>query len=703
MIRPVMFAAVFFILIAAPAADQALKLASAFRVHRIYDDYMVLQRGRPIRISGTANPGEAVQVTIGANSANGIAGADGEWAAVLPPMKAGGPYQVTVSGAPECAKITFNDVLVGEVWLAGGQSNMEMPVFSPKPFWSSLNGRQEAARADYPNIRLYNATSKKSVSPYEPQSDPIGPGWRICTPETAAPFSAAAFYFGRRLQEDLGGVPVGLISASWGGTRIEPWISRGGFENAGRTRELMQIKQATGGKDYSDSFEAAKAEAKRRFQEWEKRFFSTYAAETRAAADWKNPDLDDSNWDVVVNLASSFPNDKDGVGWYRKTVEIPPEWAGQELTLSLGVLDDCDITYFNGFRVGSTDSTVENYWSVRRSYKIPGALVKTGRAVIAVRLIDYFMNGGFQSPTNEMYLSAKDGRRLPLSGAWRFKLEFAVDPAKIGIRPDPLGYMKISDRHPNFPATLYNSMIAPWIGFPIRGVIWYQGESNVGSAADYAQLHKLLITDWRRLWHDPELAFIFVQLSGFEKHTPSNRLSDHFQDGREPGESSWAELREAQAAALALPHTGMAVSIDAGDHSDIHPANKQIIGFRLAREAERLCYEQNIVSAGPCFKSMKIEGDKAILAFTNIGSGLIAQGSENGHLNGFAVADEHGKFFRADAVIDGDKVIVSSPLVKTPATVRYAWANYAGNLNFYNKEGFPAAPFRTNPPDYLGK
>lgn len=694
---------VLLVLTAGVMAEDAARPATSFKVRRIYDDYMVLQRGMPIRIGGTANPNEAVRVSIGSNRAAGIADANGEWTAVLPPMEAGGPYRVVVSGAPGCDEIVFNDVLIGEVWLASGQSNMEMPVFSTGPFWSSMNGEAEAAAADYPDIRLYNASARKQVSPYGPQADTIGPGWRICTPETAAAFSAVAFYFGRQLRQDLKGVPVGLINASWSGTRIEPWISRDGFAGAGRARELAQIDQVIRNREkLALSFEAARTESLSRFREWEKRFFAAYAEETEAAAGWKSPGMNDSQWQVLTRLANSFPADKDGVGWYRKTVEIPASWAGGELTLSLGVIHDCDEAFFNGFKVGVTGFDLDGHQDVRRVYKVPGEFVKPGRTVIAVRLTDYFMTGGFQSPSSEMYLSNGKGERLPLGGEWRFKLEFTADPAKTGFRPDPLAHMKTSERHPNFPATLYNAMIAPWGGFPIRGVIWYQGESSVGAPADYLEFQKLLIADWRRLWRDPELAFIFVQLSGFERHTPEKRLPDGFRAGRPPGDSAWAELREAQAAVLSVPRTGMAVSIDAGDHSDIHPANKQVVGFRLCKEAGRLCYGRNEISAGPHFKSMAVRDGKAVLSFGNTGGGLTARGNADGRLNGFAVAGKDGRFVRADAVIDGDKVVAGSPEVREPAAVRYGWSDYAGDLNFYNQEGFPAVPFRTDVPDYIG-
>ncbi len=699
---PILAAFAVALLLAACTAVRPEKMAANYSVHKIYGDYMVLQREKPIRISGHAAPGESVLVGIGGNSVFATAGDDGEWAAVLPAMEAGGPYLVSVTGAPGSEPIIFKDVLIGDVWLASGQSNMEMPVYSKGRHWSTLNGKEEAAQATYPNIRLYNATSKKYVSPGKVQHEVVGPGWQLCTPETAAPFSAVAFYFGRELNKDLN-VPIGLISASWGGTAIEPWISYDAYKRAGRVRELMKIEGL--GKTSAEleaKYKAEQEKARKKFSEWEKRFYSTYAKETAAAAGWKNPDLDDSSWTKVESTRNSFPEGIDGVAWYRRTVDIPAAWAGKELVLSLGAVDDCDETFFNGEKVGATGSDVESYWSVPRKYKVPGKLVKAGRNVIAVRVSDMFIDGGIQGADDELFLSPDGKQKISLAGDWKLKLEFAADLRKIGNRPDPLAYMNTNERHPSFPSTLYNSMIAPWTGYPLRGFLWYQGETNAGAPEDYLKLQQLLISDWRTLWNDPKLPFLFVQLSGYEKHTPDKPLPDDYWVDRKPGNPVWAPFREAQAATLRkVPYTGMAVCIDAGNHSDIHPANKQAVGYRLAKEAERISYGRDIVSAGPMFKSMTVRDGKAVISFTNVGAGLEAKGSRDGKLGCFAIAGKDGKFVWADAVIDGDTVVVSSPEVKEPAAVRYGWVSYAGNLNFYNKDGFPACPFRTDMPDYV--
>ncbi len=693
--------AVALILGACTAATQTRKMAADYSVHKVYGDHMVLQRGKPIRISGNAAPGESVLVGIGNNSVFATADKNGEWAAVLPEMQAGGPYMVSVSGASGGEPVIFNDVLVGDVWLASGQSNMEMPVYSTGKFWCSKNGKEEAAKANNPNIRLYNATSKKYVSPGVVQTEVKGPGWQLATPENVERFSAAAYYFGRQLQKDIN-VPIGLVSASWGGTRIEPWISRDAYQSAGRANELVQIDGVNQNKaELEAKYKAAAEKARKDFVEWEKRFYTSDPKATAAAAAWKNTDFNDSAWEKIEDPNSSFP-DADGVAWYRKTVDVPAAWAGKDLTLSLGVVDDCDETFVNGVKVGSTGTDVDSYWSVKRIYKVPGTLVKAGRCVVAVRVSDMYSSGGLQGPASDMFLTLDGKEKISLAKDWKLKLEFAVDIKKIGVRPDPLGFMKTNENHPSFPATLYNSMIAPWTVYPMRGFIWYQGESNAGNPQDYLKLKEILINDWRTKWADPDMPFLLVQLAGFEKHSPAKPLPDDFWVNREPGNPGWAAFREAQTATLKkVPNTGMAVCIDAGNHSDIHPADKQAVGYRLAKEAERISYGKDIVSAGPYFNSMEIKDGKAIVSFTNVGQGLEAKGSKDGKLGCFAIAGKDGKFVWADAVIDGDKVVVSSPEVKEPVAVRYGWVSYAGNLNFYNKDGFPACPFRTDVPDYV--
>ena len=678
------------------------KMAGTFTVHKVYGDHMVLQCDRPIRISGTAAPGESVKVTIGDNSAYATAGDDGEWTAELPAMKAGmQPYSVVVTGKEGTPGVSFEDVLIGEVWLASGQSNMEMPVYSGRQFWNSANGKAEVAAADHPGIRLFNTCQRRSVSPGVEQKEIAGPGWVVCSPETVVPFSALGYYFARQLHKDLN-VPVGVINSSWGGTPIQSWISEAGYRSANRTGELAKIESSRKpSKEQEAKIAALKKKAKIAFDAWEKRFYAFDPAATAAAQAWKNPGFDDSGWQSE-EVPSSPAADFDGIFWYRRTVTIPAEWAGKELTLSLGAVDDCDETFFNGEKVGATGTSTPNYWSVPRVYKIPGKLVKAGANTIAVRVADMYSNGGMAGPEPLFYLQLGNDKndRIRLNGAWKYKVEFKIDTQKLGTRPTPPDDLSISQSSPYFPATLYNSMVAPWTVYPIRGVIWYHGESNAGAYEEYMKLHPLLIQDWRNKWNNPEMPFLFIQLAAFERHSPSKPGPADFWKNRQPSDSSWPKLREVQTATLAIPNTGMAVAIDVGNPFDIHPADKQTLGYRLGKEAERICYGSKAISAGPLYERMTVEGNKVRLFFKNTGSGLVAR---DGAPASFAIAGKDGNFVWADAKIDGDTVLVWSDKVKEPVEVRYAWAGYPGNANLYNKEGFPASPFRTAKPDYLLK
>lgn len=678
------------------------KMAGTFTVHKVYGDHMVLQCDRPIRISGTAAPGESVKVTIGENSAYATAGDDGEWTAELPAMKAGmQPYSVVVTGKEGTPGVSFEDVLIGEVWLASGQSNMEMPVYSGRQFWNSANGKAEVAAADHPGIRLFNTCQRRSVSPGVEQKEIAGPGWVVCSPETVGPFSALGYYFARQLHKDLN-VPVGVINSSWGGTPIQSWISEAGYRSANRTGELAKIESSRKpSKEQEAKIAALKKKAKIAFDAWEKRFYAFDPAATAAAQAWKNPGFDDSGWQSE-EVPSSPAADFDGIFWYRRTVTIPAEWAGKELTLSLGAVDDCDETFFNGEKVGATGTSTPNYWSVPRVYKIPGKLVRAGANTIAVRVADMYSNGGLMGPEPLLYLQLGNDKndRIRLNGAWKYKVEFKIDTQKLGTRPTPPDDLSISQSSPHFPATLYNSMVAPWTVYPIRGVIWYQGESNAGAYEEYMKLHPLLIQDWRNKWNNPEMPFLFIQLAAFERHSPSKPGPADFWKNRQPSDSSWPKLREVQTATLAIPNTGMAVAIDVGNPFDIHPADKQTLGYRLGKEAERICYGSREISAGPLYERMTVEGNKVRLFFKNTGSGLVAK---DGAPASFAIAGKDGNFVWADAKIDGDTVLVWSDKVKEPVEVRYAWAGYPGNANLYNKEGFPASPFRTAKPDYLLK
>ena len=663
--------------------------AEKFTVNNVYGDHMVLQRHKPIQIVGTAEAGKAVKVVIGENSVVAVAGKDGVWKAVLPAMEAGGPYTVTVSGAEGSSEIVFNDVLIGEVWLCSGQSNMEMPG-AGRRFWCSKNGRAEAAGANFPQIRIFQVTNIFSPGEEQVKCRTVK-GWEVCAPETIGKFSACGFYFGRALYKDLN-IPIGLIDAAWSGTRIQPWISKAGYTAGKRAEELSLIDMAEENKKLKDSKKTA-SRANSMILNWLNKFYDSYSAETAGAIDWMRPELDTANW-KKVQVPGTFA--ELGVVWFRRCVDIPAAWAGKNITLSLGAIDDLDETYFNGQKIGGTGILVPEYWLKKRRYTIPGNLVKAGKNVIAVRVTNINGAGGICASARQLFLG-HGGAEIPLAGTWLTRREFAANPKKIAALPTLLKFHLNSNQ---YPANLYNGMIHPWTVYPMRGFVWYQGCSNAGNAREYMVLHPLLIQDWRNRWNDQNMPFIFAQLAAYEKHTPRKRLSDAYLKKLPPLDSNYAALREVQTATLNVPLTGMGVAIDIGDHSDIHPANKQDLAYRMAQEAKRLVYGYKGITAGPMFKAMKIEGDKIRISYTNVGKGLKVKGDK---LNCFAIAGKAGKFVWANAKIEGDTVVVWADTVKQPVNVRYAWANFPVEPNLYNQEEFPACPFRTDMPDYLLK
>lgn len=618
------------------------------KVPSFIGDHMVLQRDRKIRLAGTARPGEKIVVSIAGKSASVVTDPQGLWSVSLAPLAAGGPHTLTIAGDN---RLVFDDVLVGEVWVCSGQSNMEWALSL------AANGAAEVARADHPRLRFF--TVKKKLSP-RPLDDVEG-AWAPSSPESAAQFSAVAYFFGRELQERLG-VPVGLIHTSWGGTPAEGWTSREAL--AARPSLKYMIDRF----DQAMRRPASAEESSPVYKDTGNKGFDLgYAQADFDARAWKRMSL--------PQLWESAGLQADGAFWFRRETDVPAAWAGRELSLHLGPLDDFDNTYFNGVQVGAIGAEVESSYTVPRRYTIPASLVQAGRNVIAVRLFDRVGGGGFGAGAGEMKLfSAAESSDKPivLDGDWSYTAERFLQP-----RPSAA----YGAENPNTPTLLYNAMIAPLTSYTIRGAIWYQGESNAGRAYQYRELFPTMIRDWRARWAQGDFPFYFVQLANYLPVNP------------EPIESDWAELREAQTMTLREPNTGMAVAIDIGEARDIHPRNKRDVGHRLALAALAQTYKQKIEYSGPRYASMKTEADKIRLRFTNTTGGLTTKNGEP--LKGFAVAGADGKFVWADAKIEGGTIVVSNERVTKPAAVRYAWANNPV-CNLYNGAGLPASPFRTD-------
>ncbi|RGX77728.1 sialate O-acetylesterase [Bacteroides stercorirosoris] len=618
----------------------------------MFSDNMVLQQQADAPIWGTAKPMKTVKITTSwdGKTYETLAGKDGKWKLSVRTPEAGGPYELTLTDGQ---KLVLKNVMVGEVWICSGQSNMEMPL---KGWGKIMDYEKEIAEANHPDIRLLHV---EHVTSTQPESDIKirDNGWQVCSPLTVPEFSATAYFFGREISEKQN-VPVGLIHTSWGGTNVESWIS-------GKVlKEMPDFTKVVEDIRLMPDKSAMKAEYLKGLETWNNRVDEGFAAGKPIRAEVS---LDDSNWQKM-----NFPGmveeqglaGFDGLLWLRRTVEIPSSWVGKKLQLVLGTIDDNDITYWNGKEVGRT-----NGYSVSRNYTVPGKMVKAGQVTLAIRVVD---TGGGCGMPDELYLRSANGEQISLAGEWKYQV--AADGRKEGMPPADMS------ENPNLPTSLYNAMIHPLVPYGIRGAIWYQGENNASRAYQYRELFPLVIENWRQDWGQ-DFPFYFVQLANFMQQSP------------QPADSDWAELREAQSRTLSVANTGMAVIIDKGDANDIHPKDKQAVGHRLALVARAKTYGEQIPYSGPMYRSSQVDGDKIILSFDHTDGGL--KSGDGKELQGFSIAGRDHKFHWAKAEIKGDKIVVSSPEVPYPVAVRYAWANNPV-CNLYNGAGLPASPFRTD-------
>ncbi len=624
-------------------------------LHPLFTDNMVLQRSIAAPVWGWTAPGRTVTVKMGGKAAQAVAGAGGKWMAHIGPFPAGGPYTLTVSG-PQT--VTLHNVLAGDVWLCSGQSNMEFGI------GNTINGAQEIANADHPNIRLFLVTKvaadklRKTVPVNEAEGH-----WQVCTPKTVAMggwngFSAAGYFFARNLQQSVQ-VPIGLIESSWGGTIAEAWTS------ARALNTMPDFQPAV-----ADLQKAA--QAAQHGGTYEKALAAWYAKHDpgSAQAAWADPALDVSAWKTMP-LPQFFQDAGDpelagtnGVVWFRRTFALPAGDANKDAVLHLTV-DDAETTWVNGVQIGATAG-----FSTPRAYKVAAGLLRPTGNVVAVRVLDTGGKGGIWGDPAGLRLDVPGGTPLSLTGPWVYKLGTGL----LSSDPPPAA----PGSNPNVVSVLYNGMIAPLVPFGIKGALWYQGESNAGRAQQYQTLLPTLIKDWRTRFGVGNFPFLLVQLAGFQ-----------------PGDV-WPELREAQMmTAVHVPNVGIATAIDIGDQTDIHPKNKQEVGRRLALVAEAKVYGGKGEYSGPVYKSMQVEGRTIRLTFAHLGDGLMAK--DGNPLTSFTIAGKDANFVAANARIEGATVVVSSPQVPTPVAVRYAWAGYP-ETSLYNKAGLPAFPFRTDIP-----
>lgn len=637
--------------------EKQLRLASVFT------SGMVLQRDIRLPIWGNAEPNAKIAVNFAGQTMKTAAGEDGKWRVELAPLSANqvpGELVVNANGRVD-ERLELNDILVGEVWVCSGQSNMEWPIGLSK------NAGTELENANYNKIRLLTIPK---ITAATPQENIAGLQWQICNRDTAMPFSAVGYYFGRELHKRLK-VPIGLINSSWGGTAAEPWTTR---------ETLLQNRDAAKQIELLDEFMRNPEEAMKEYRALVQPIQERIKDRRNVGFErgWAKEAIVENEW-ASMNLPAPWQMrglNFSGVVWFRKEVEVPASWAGEDLALGIGATDKSDVTYFNNAKVGSlTEQERSDSWCTLRNYTIPKELVKPGKNVIAVRVHSGCYLGGMTGPADAMRLSrgADKGDFITLAGDWQYQVE--ENYGLVNLPPMPMG---AENQHS--PAVLFNAMISPLMPMAIRGVIWYQGESNVGRATQYQWLFPAMIQDWRKHWRQGDFPFLFVQLANYKGQLDFPDVSD------------WAELREAQTLTLRTPATGMAVTIDIGEAEDIHPTNKQDVGLRLALCAMAKVYGENLIYSGPTLNHCEKHAEQLVIHFDHVGGGLVCAGES---LIGFAIAGADRKFVWADAVIDGDKVVLSAKGLSNPQYARYAWADNPA-CNLYNSAMLPAVPFRTD-------
>lgn len=683
----------------------------------LFGDNMVLQGGQPVPVWGWAEPGETVTVSFASQSVAATADGKGHWQAMLdlshPPA---GPGTMTITGSKTAAPHTIRNVAVGEVWLAAGQSNMEKPLGPHTGQHPVDRWEQEVADSSNPQIRVFTVTPKASAQPL----DDCQGKWEVASPQTTARFTATGYFFAREINREFH-TPVGIIHSSWGGTRIEAWTSAQGLAADPVLAPLAkQEVQAF------DEYPRGLARYHAAIVEWAAAHGCGQGGSAGEKSGWAAPNLPADDWQPIQMGSGKKGSIAPGIHWYRKTVNIPSEWKDRAAYLSLGTVGGFETAYFNGVRVGGTDANTAERAAAARMYLVPAGAVQPGPATVALRVVSYLPE---DAPVTEAYRMALTCvGNVGLGGPWLTRAEALFptpDASAVAAYPAaPPGVRQF-----DVAGFLFNGMIRPLIPYRLAGALWYQGESNAWVAPWVLALHPdspayqgphpdpaalylrslpALINDWRSQWAQGGAAeafpFYYCQLPNYGKK------------GAQPAESAWAEVREAQRRTLAaVPNVGMAVLIDVGQAKDIHPTNKEEVGRRLALLALARTYGRTLEASGPLYQSMAVEGDRIRIRFTHAGDALVARPLPEAYqpqsynpateplvkprpgspLQGFEIRGEDGRWAWADATIDGQTVLVSSPGVHGPVAVRYAWADNP-TCNLYNAAGLPASPFRTD-------
>ncbi len=621
----------------APGAPDSLPFVSP-----IFGDNMVLQRGKPDTLWGWSEPGDTVRVQIGDNAATATAGNDHRWEVKIQPPAPGGPYSVKISGRQT---VELRNVLVGDVWLCGGQSNMGLPLRFTK------DGENEVKAADFPQIRFFTVQG----GPAYHRLDTVQGEWRAVTPDTAAWISAVGYYFAKRLQQDVH-VPIGLVVDAVGGSPAEAWAS----DSALRPLHDFDVPLA--------ELDRLKAEGAPPYGNYVMHWYDRY--DIGQKENWSAPEFDDSTW-KTVEIPGGFAElgvpESPALVWFRREITLPDPLPPGRAMLYLGEIERMDTVYINGKSVGGS-AWVEN----PRAY--PAVGLKPGRNVIAIRVLKTKPDGGFLSKAQDLRLVLGDQSSIPLGGQWKAKLSVDARPPQ----PLPIAY----ENWPIMPTVLYEGMLAPIAPLSITGALWYQGEQNSPRGYQYRKILPAMVADWRSLFAQGDFPFYIVSLPAFTKHSAAPVNGD-----------DWTELRESQAiAASSIPNSCLAVTIDTGDPDNIHAKDKQPVGDRLARCALAKHYGKDIAYSGPTLQSVERLPDAIRIHFQHTEGGLVVKGDKLGE---FSIAGEDRKWVWAEARIEGDTVIVSSPLVPNPTQVRYAWQSNP-TATLFNGAGLPATPFRTD-------
>jgi len=608
---------------------------------RLVSDGMVLQRDQNLKIWGYADSGEKVVLQFQNKKYNTVADHSGNWKIDLPKMKAGGPFTMTIN------EVTLKNILIGDVYLCSGQSNMELPMRRVKTLYP-----QELVNANNSTIRFFTVPQKYNFK--EAQNDLDGGVWEETNPQSVQNFSAVAYFFAKEMYQ-YNKIPVGILHSSLGGSPVQAWMDVNSLK-----KYPEYISEAEKWKS-DDLITQTESSEKMLSNNW---YAELDKLDPGIENHWEKLDLNDFDW-KKMNVPGSWEDVEkpfDGSVWFRKEIYLPKGADKIPAFLNLGRIKDADVTYINGQKVGNVTYEYPPRW-----YDIPSGILKEGKNIIAVRITNGSGKGEFIKDKD--YFLQIGSEKIDLKGEWKYKIGAVMNrpaPGQTFIRWKPTG--------------LYNAMLNPLIQYPVKAVLWYQGESNTAKPQEYQDLLSTMILDWRNKWNQKDLPFFIVQLANF------------MQTKSEPVESNWAELREQQRkVSQTVPNTGLAVTIDVGEWNDIHPLNKKEVGKRLALQAEKMLFDKNTIADGPVCQSMKIKGNKIILSFKN-GTDDFAEVSE---IKGFAIKDAEGVFKWANAKIEGNKIIVWNDEVKNPVAVRYAWSDNPQDANLKNKKGLPASPFTT--------